>query len=216
MKLFAWVETLPVAVMRETASSKPSVLFMRTSKPWPPSALARSSRARDATRNGLKQQLTASRLARLSRDSRGGRLCPVDLTSDPHAWLRPYYVALKNDGVFWMLAMPQRFEALCCAVEGEHPSRAASMREWSPAVKEGILGWLESVTKEKASVEEVELWRVTKDTRELRCVARYLPAGLDLRVMQGDDFRRTELHKDAPSVQARAEEWRSALLERGW
>ena len=81
----------------------------------------------------------------------------MDLTSDPHAWLRPYYVAVKNDGAFWMLAGPQRFEALCGAVEDEYPRRAGSMREWSPAAKQGILGWLESVTKEKPAVQEVEL-----------------------------------------------------------
>ena len=139
------------------------------------------------------------------------------LTSDPHAWLRPYYVTLKADGGLQKLALPLRFEALCSAVEGEHPSRAAAMREWSPAAKQGILGWLESVTREKPEVaREVELWRVTKDTRELRCVVRYLPHGLDLRLMLGDEFRTTELHKDAPSVQARADEWRTALLERGW
>ena len=69
------------------------------------------------------------------------------------------------------------------------------MREWSPAAKQGILGWLESVTKEKpeAATREVELWRVTKDTRELRCIVRYMPSGLDLRLMQGDEFRSTEL-----------------------
>ena len=55
-----------------------------------------------------------------------------------------------------------------------------------------------------------------QDTRELRCVVRYMPSGLDLRLMLGDEFRTTELHKDAPSVQARADEWRTALLERGW
>ena len=47
-------------------------------------------------------------------------------------------------------------------------------------------------------------------------MVRYMPSGLDLRLMLGDDFRRTGLHKDAPSVQARAEEWRTALLKRGW
>ena len=63
------------------------------------------------------------------------------------------------------------------------------MREWSPAAKNGILGWLEAVCREKPAVQEVELWRVTKDTRELRCVVRYLPNGLDLRLMLGDEFR---------------------------
>ena len=91
------------------------------------------------------------------------------------------------------------------------------MREWSPAAKQGILGWLESVTKEQpTAAQEVELRRVTKDVRELRCVVRYMPSGLALRLMLGDEFRNTELHKDAPSVQARADEWRTALLERGW
>jgi hypothetical protein len=103
-----------------------------------------------------------------------------------------------------MLAAPQRFEALCCALEPEHPSRAAAMRDWSAAAKDGTLKWLESVTKEKPSVQEVELWRVSKDTRELRCVVRYMPHGMDLRLMQNDEFRRTELLKDAPSVEARA------------
>jgi hypothetical protein len=141
----------------------------------------------------------------------------MDLTSDPHAWLRPYYVALKADGGLQKLAIPLRFEALCCAVAGEHPSRAAAMREWSPAAKQGILGWLESITKEKPeAAKEVELWRMTKDTRQLRCVVRYMPSGLDLRLMLGDEFRTTELDKDAPSVEARADEWRTALLERGW
>jgi hypothetical protein len=43
-----------------------------------------------------------------------------------------------------------------------------------------------------------------------------MPSGLDLRLMLGDEFRTTELHKDAPNTQVRAEEWRTALLERGW
>jgi hypothetical protein len=110
----------------------------------------------------------------------------MDLTSDPHAWLRPYYVALKNDRAFWMLAAQQRFEALCCAVEPEHPSQAAAMCEWSPAAQQGILGWVETVTNQKPAVRELELWRVTKDTREFRCVVRYLPTGVDLRLMLGD------------------------------
>ena len=44
----------------------------------------------------------------------------------------------------------------------------------------------------------MELWRVAKDTRELRCVVRYMPSGLDLRLMLGDEFRTTQLHKDGP------------------
>jgi hypothetical protein len=114
------------------------------------------------------------------------------LTSDPHAWLRPYYVTLKADPAFNMLALPLRFVALCELVAVEHPERAAWMKNWSPAAQQGTLNWLESATKEKPAVTELELWTVTKGTRTLRCVARYLPIGIDLRLMEGDEFRRTE------------------------
>jgi hypothetical protein len=55
-----------------------------------------------------------------------------------------------------------------------------------------------------------------KASRELRCIARYLPTGIDVRLMEGEDFRRTQLLKDGPSVEARAEEWRMKLREKGW
>jgi hypothetical protein len=35
------------------------------------------------------------------------------LTSDAHAWLRPYFATLKADHVCTMLAPALRFEALC-------------------------------------------------------------------------------------------------------
>jgi hypothetical protein len=140
----------------------------------------------------------------------------VALTSDPHAWLRPYLAALKADPAFTTLATALRFEALRQMVEVDHPDRARQMREWSPAAQTGTLKWLETVTKEKPPVREVEMWVVTKDTRTLRCVARYLPIGIGLRLMQGEDFRRTEVHRDADAVNAKAAEWKAALLERGW
>jgi hypothetical protein len=90
------------------------------------------------------------------------------------------------------------------------------MREWSPPAQTGTLKWLETVTDEKPAVQEVEMWTVSKDTRTLRCVARYLPIGIDLRLMQGEDFRRTEVHRDADAATARAAEWRSALVEHWW
>ena len=58
---------------------------------------------------------------------------------------------------------------------------------------------------------EVELWRVAKDGRELRCLAVYMTTGIDLRLMEGEDFRRTQLLKDGPAVEAKAEEWRGKL-----
>jgi hypothetical protein len=138
------------------------------------------------------------------------------LSSDPHAWLRPYFATLKADPAFNMLAMPLRFAALCELVAVEHPERAQWMKEWSPAAQSGTLKWLDSVTKEKPVVTELELWTVTKGTRTLRCVARYLPIGIDLRLMEGDDFQRTEVHKDGDLAEIKATGWRQVLEERGW
>jgi hypothetical protein len=93
------------------------------------------------------------------------------LTSAPHAWLRPYYIALKADGRLQKLAIPLRFEP--CAAPSKVSSRAARRRCASgvPAGKQGILGWLESVTKEKPdAAKEVELWRVPKNTRAISTV----------------------------------------------
>lgn len=71
------------------------------------------------------------------------------------------------------------------------------MRQWSHAAQEGTLKWLESVTKPKPAVTELELWTVKKRGRILRCVTRDLPSGIDQRLLEGDDFRPTERHKDS-------------------
>lgn len=63
---------------------------------------------------------------------------------------------------------------------------------------------------------EAELWRVRKNARELRCVAGLLPTGIDLRLLERDDFRRTRLCADVPTLQQRADEWLRALIDRGW
>jgi hypothetical protein len=47
-------------------------------------------------------------------------------------------------------------------------------------------------------------------------MAVYLPNGIDLRLMEGVDFRRTQLQKDAPAIEAQADGWLRALQERGW
>ena len=57
---------------------------------------------------------------------------------------------------------------------------------------------------------------MVKGSRQLRCVAVYLEIGIDLRLMDAEDFHRTELLKDGPTVQGRAEEWRGKLLHAGW
>jgi hypothetical protein len=70
--------------------------------------------------------------------------------------------------------------------------------------------------EEPNPVNEIELWRVRKGERELRCLAIYLPIGIDLRLFEGDDFRRTQLVRDSPELTALADKWRVALLEHDW
>ena len=78
------------------------------------------------------------------------------------------------------------------------------MREWNSTTQMALLTWLESCLEEQPTPQrENELWRVTKDGRELRCVAVYLATGIDLRLLEGDDFRRTQLLRDGPAVEGR-------------
>jgi hypothetical protein len=70
--------------------------------------------------------------------------------------------------------------------------------------------------REQATKRYEELWRVRKGDRELFCIAVYLPAGIDLRLLEGVDFRRTQLCRTAPDVQALAEDWKTKLIAAGW
>jgi hypothetical protein len=141
-------------------------------------------------------------------------LCPVPfVSSDPDAWMRPYYEAVSSREGFALLPIPIQFDTLVDAI----PSKAAKPREtddfrWQRA----ILGSLAHVVYPRPAQHEIELWRVVKDSRELRCIALYLPTGIDLRLMEDEDFRRTQLLRDGPAVQRLAQEWRMKLRERGW
>ena len=139
------------------------------------------------------------------------------VSSDPHAWIYPIYARLRADTRFGLLSPAHQFEALATAVEKESATKAASMREWNLAAQIGLLGWLNDVLRETPDpTNEIELWRVRKGERELRCVAVYLPSGIDVRLFEGDDFRRTQLVRDSPEVETLTNKWEKALLERGW
>ena len=138
------------------------------------------------------------------------------LSSDPHAWLRPYYAALRSHPAFLQFAPATQFEALVKAVEREHASNAAQMREWTASAQHALLLHLASMLEQHESAAPFELWHVRKRDRRLHCVAVYLPTGIDLRLLEGDGFRRTQLCRDAPEVHALADKWHAALLEAGW
>lgn len=143
------------------------------------------------------------------------RLIPM-LSSDPHAWLRPYFAALRKDPSFSYRSPSHQFAAVVAAIANDHPSRAAAMREWTPAAQDGFLKWLRDVTDEEPPKREYELWSVQKNCRTLRCIAVYVPIGIDLRLMEGAEFRRTQLTKDAPESEAVSDTWRQALIVQGW
>jgi len=54
----------------------------------------------------------------------------MSLTSDPHAWLRSFYARLQSAPGFQRLRPWQKFAQLLEAVQVDHPSQAAKMREW--------------------------------------------------------------------------------------
>jgi hypothetical protein len=109
----------------------------------------------------------------------------VLVTSDPHAWLRPFFARLQAHPAFRQFAPSHQFNQLVQAVERDHPSRAASMREWSVAAQHALLGHLAMMVEQSKPESEVELWRVRKADRELRCVAVHLPTGIDVRLLDG-------------------------------
>ena len=88
------------------------------------------------------------------------------------------------------------------------------MGAWSDGAQRALL--LHLADSKPIAPAVTELWRVAKGNRELRCVVQYLASGIDLRLMEGDGFRRTQLCRNAPAVQALSREWRDALIGSGW
>src|SRR5688500_5426020 len=74
-----------------------------------------------------------------------GRSVSSHLSSDPHAWLRAYYAALRTRPACATFAPSTQFQELIEAVEREHPSKAATLREWSFAAQHGLLLHLASM-----------------------------------------------------------------------
>jgi hypothetical protein len=140
----------------------------------------------------------------------------MSLTADPLAWLRPFFTRLHANPEFRLLAPSQQFAQLCEAVAVDHPTHAAQMHEWSVGAQEILLKHLAVSIEETPPSVISELWRLRKGDRELRCIAHYLASGIDLRLLEGDAFRRTQLCRTAVEAEAVSTSWRTALVERGW
>jgi len=140
----------------------------------------------------------------------------VSLTSDPHAWLRSIYARLQTQLGFANLAPSQQFALIIEAIIDDHPVEALQMREWSPGAQNALLHHLASSIDQTLPAVVSELWQLEKGNRRLRCVVHYLSSGLDVRLLEGDGFRRTQLCKDAREAELLSQSWRKKLLEGGW
>src|SRR5262245_59857238 len=91
------------------------------------------------------------------------------------------------------------------------------MREWSVAGQEALLAHLACILEQRPSAAEPpQLWSARKGERVLTCVAVHLPIGIDVRLLEDGEFRRTQLCKDAPTAKDCSENWRIALHTSGW
>ena len=139
------------------------------------------------------------------------------VSSDPNAWLRPYWQRLHQQQSFFANLAPElQANALADALAEDHPNEAAEIREWNSTTRRAMIAVLDQALKEKHADKQVELWRMTKGNRELACAAVYTKVGLDLRLVEGSEMLRTELFQDGISAQARSCHWREALARTGW
>lgn len=139
------------------------------------------------------------------------------LTSDPLTWLRPIWRRLVADPRFRMRSAQSQFAALREAVGESAPQHAARMPEYSPATVQALLRHLDAnLDTEAAQSVRSKLWTATLRGRSLECVAVYLPSGIDVRLLEGEDFRRTQLTRTAPEAANCADRWRSELQRVGW
>ena len=111
------------------------------------------------------------------------------ISVDPYAWLKPIYAQLRANPAFSCLAPVSQFLELCRAATEQSPRKAEAMREWHPAARSALLKHLsDSLDERPHPSRDIELWRVRKGARTLRCVAVYLSIGVDLRLMEAEGF----------------------------
>ena len=91
------------------------------------------------------------------------------------------------------------------------------MPEYNATTVHALLRHLDAnVDTDAASGAPLTLWSATLRERTLVCEALHLPTGIDLRLMEGGDFRRTQLVRSVPEADAQAADWRAQLEGHGW
>lgn len=138
------------------------------------------------------------------------------VSSDPHAFLRPLYQRLAADRTFHLLAEQRQFDLLVEAAAELSESQATLMREYNYETRRAILRHVAKAESLRPGRSQVELWVWSKGDRKLTCVAVYLPNGVDVRALESGDMRKTQLVKTGPEAEALAQQWRYKAEEQGW
>src|SRR5688500_18765467 len=95
------------------------------------------------------------------------RSAPMQVTSDPHAFLRPIYRQLAGDRAFHLLAEQHQFERLIDAVADVSQKHASLMRQYNAETRRAVLGHLSKAESLRPGPAQVELWRLRRGDREL-------------------------------------------------
>ncbi len=139
------------------------------------------------------------------------------ITSDPNAWLRRFWQRLHDEQPFFPNLAPElRANALADLLAGDYPATAAEIRNWTPVTCRAMLAGLDQGLRERHTAREIELWRMTKGERTLRCTAVYTRVGIDLRVLDETEIQRTELFALAPLLVATSRTWAREAEQAGW
>lgn len=138
------------------------------------------------------------------------------ISSDAHAWLRPIWADLTQDPSFDLLTPAYQALVLAAIIAPDYPAKAQEIREWNAATRRAMLASLDMAVLEGHTARETEVWRARQGNREVRCVAVYLPTGLDLRLLDGGEMLRTVLCGDPWSLKATARAWLEEAVGKGW
>jgi hypothetical protein len=120
-------------------------------------------------------------------------------SSDRNAWLLPYWADLHRQSSFFANLAPElQASALADHIAVDYPDKAAEIRGWTPVTRRAVLAVLDRALRQKHADDLTELWRMRRAAREVRCVAVRVGPGIDLRLLEDGEMRRTELVWDAP------------------
>ena len=140
----------------------------------------------------------------------------AQVSSEPRAYLRPLYRELARGPSFALISAETQFGVLVAAVARQSEMQAAHLREYTFPARMALLGHLAKMESQRPAPKQVTLWSAAKAQRRLECVALYVAHGIDVRLLEDGDVRRTQLVKDGPQAEQLAGEWQGAAVKLGW